>query len=322
MKKILLIFSLVIAIGLNGQNYTSKTAGQPTGNSQEVGITTGQLSVSLTGGATYQVPIAVPPGINGVAPQIALAYNSQNGNGMAGYGWNISGISAITRMTSTKFHDNLIDGVDFDTNDRFALDGQRLILKSGVYGKNGAVYETENFSTIKIQSFGDAGQPASSFKVYYPDGTIAIYGGTTDSSNKNIWSIKKWSNSQDIRLTYYYTKTDNSLYINKINYGRRATDAGLNSIEFIYKTRNRYEQAYIYGTSFKNTKILSEVKVKGGSSGFRNYRLEHDITSLGYERLTKITEKSGNNAKSYNPILYSNHLAFRESKIPSPKLSY
>lgn len=45
-------------------------------NSSEVGITEGQLSVSLSGAATYAIPIAVPPGINGVVPQISLAYSS------------------------------------------------------------------------------------------------------------------------------------------------------------------------------------------------------------------------------------------------------
>ena len=154
MKKSLLIINLLIVIGLNSQNYTKNTAGQPTGSSQEVGITSGQLSVSLTGGATYQIPFAVPPGINGIVPQLSLAYNSQGRNGIAGYGWNLSGISAITRIPTTKFHDGFIDGVDFDSNDRFALDGQRLILKSGVYGGNGALYETENYSTLKIVSHG------------------------------------------------------------------------------------------------------------------------------------------------------------------------
>ena len=61
------------------------TSTTPTGSSNEVGITEGQLSVSLTGGANYTIPIAVPPGINGVVPQIGLAYNSQSGNGIAGY---------------------------------------------------------------------------------------------------------------------------------------------------------------------------------------------------------------------------------------------
>ncbi|MNJ01699.1 hypothetical protein D3C73_1614100 [compost metagenome] len=59
------------------------------------------------------MPIAVPPGINGVVPQISLAYNSQGGNGLAGYGWNISGVSAISRIPTTKFHDGTIDGGRF-----------------------------------------------------------------------------------------------------------------------------------------------------------------------------------------------------------------
>jgi hypothetical protein len=219
MKNIILLFSIFSGLLVSSQSFTSKTAGQPTGGSQEVGITTGQLSVSLTGGATYQVPIAVPPGINGVAPQIALAYNSQGANGMAGYGWNISGISAITRIPSTKFHDGIIDGVDFDNYDRFALDGQRLILKSGTYGSSGAVYETENYSTLKVVSYGTSSTGPSYFKVYYPDGTTAVYGNTSDSKNGNIWSIKRWVSPQDVRIIYNYTKTNNSLYINQINYG-------------------------------------------------------------------------------------------------------
>lgn len=107
--------------------------------STEVGITEGQLSVSLSGAANYTIPIAVPPGINGVVPQISLVYNSQGGNGMAGYGWNISGVSTISRIPSTKFHDGAIDSVDFNALNRFALDGQRLLVKngtSGVYGAN------------------------------------------------------------------------------------------------------------------------------------------------------------------------------------------
>lgn len=69
------------------------TAITPTGSSTEVGTTEGQLSVSLSGGATYDIPIIVPTGINGVTPKISLAYNSQGENGMAGYGWNITGVS-------------------------------------------------------------------------------------------------------------------------------------------------------------------------------------------------------------------------------------
>ena len=91
-----------------------------------VGSTAGQASVSLAGGATYSIPIFTPPGTAGMQPNVSLVYSSQSGNGIAGYGWNISGLSAITRVPHTIYHDGAVKGVDF-VDDRFALDGQRLI---------------------------------------------------------------------------------------------------------------------------------------------------------------------------------------------------
>jgi RHS repeat-associated protein len=286
---------------------TAQTA--PTGGSTEVGITEGQLSVSLTGGATYSVPIAVPPGINGVVPQISLAYNSQGGNGMAGYGWNISGVSAITRIPSTKFHDGTIDPVDFDALDRFAFDGQRLILKSGTYGGNGTVYETENFSNIKITSYGvhpsGANYGPEYFTVEYPDGSIAYYGQNQNQRSVMEWGITLWKNPQGVQIVYEYKQPGNTLIIDNIYYGGIAGEASINKIHFEYKSRSRSEQAYVGGLSIVNSTILSEINVTGKDGvGFRNYVLGHDMASLGYDRLKSVTEKSGVGGKSYNPTTF------------------
>lgn len=284
----------------------------PTGNSTEVGVTEGQLSVSLTGGATYNIPVAVPPGINGIVPQISLSYNSQGGNGLAGYGWNISGISVITRIPSTRFHDDNIDAVDFDGLDRYAFDGQRLVVKngtSGVYGANGTVYETESFSNVQITSYGvhpnGANFGPEYFIVEYPDGSIAYYGNTNNSKSLTDWAISYWQNPQGVRISYEYILSNNNLSISSIKYGARLEEATINEISFIYKNRVRPEQAYIGGQSFIRNTILSEIKVKGNNVGFRNYLLAHETTSLGYERLKSITEKSGDNSKSFNPTLFN-----------------
>ncbi len=281
----------------------------PTGTSEEVGITEGQLSVSLTGGANYAIPIAVPPGINGVVPQVSLVYNSQGGNGMAGYGWNVSGVSAITRIPRTQFHDGVIGGVNLDTNDRFALDGQRLILKSGVYGAAGAVYQTENFSNIKITSLGvsplGANYGPASFLVEYPDGSKAEYGSTTNSRSISSWSITYWQNAQSVRISYTYILANNNLSVEYIKYGNTSTLASINQIKFVYKTRQRPEQWYVGGQSFVTNTILSDIQVLGNSVGFRNYVIGYNTTSLGYERLESITEKSGDNTKSYNPTVFT-----------------
>jgi hypothetical protein len=99
-------------------------------NSQlDAGRTSSVIDISPTGAATYTVPISLPKGIGGVNPQIALSYNSQGGNGVAGFGWNVGGLSSITRIPPTRFHDNKIGGVNFDADDRFALDTKQKVFQ-------------------------------------------------------------------------------------------------------------------------------------------------------------------------------------------------
>ncbi len=324
MKKFLLIvfiiaFSTLQAQG--GKDFTDPADGDPINGGPivitppkpaEVGITEGQLSVSLSGAATYNIPIAVPPGLAGVAPQISLAYNSQGGNGMAGYGWNVAGISSISRIPSTIYHDGVIDAVDFDNLDRFALDGQRLIVKSGtsgVYGANGTYYETENFSNLKISSWGvhpkGINYGPAYFLLEYPDGSVALYGYFNDSVTPTEWGINVWQNPQGIRIAYNYTIADNSLSIATIKYGNLTTNAFVNEISFVYKSRQRPEKVYVGGELIVKNNILTQIRVKGNNVGFRNYVLQHNVSSLGYERLTNFTEKCGDNTLAYNPLVFS-----------------
>ena len=92
------------------------------------GFTPGSFNVSESGAACYSIPIAVPPGIAGMEPKLALVYNSQAGNGMLGMGWFMSGLSFIHRCPQTKAQDDFRGGVNHNMDDRFCLDGQRLML--------------------------------------------------------------------------------------------------------------------------------------------------------------------------------------------------
>ncbi|WP_347066847.1 FG-GAP-like repeat-containing protein [Flavobacterium sp. WV_118_3] len=302
---------------LSSQDRQSITPSAPTGNSSEAGITEGNLTVSLSGAANYTIPIEVLPGIKGIVPQISLSYDSQSGNNIAGYGWSVSGLSSITRIPSTKYHDGIPDPVDFDNLDRFALDGQRLRIKngtSGTYGANGTVYETENFSTTKVTSFGVSPLGAiygpQYFLVEYPDGSKAQYGNHLESRSELKWSIDYWENPQGIRINYSYAKFLNISRIMRISYGAIGANKGCNTIYFHYKKRNRYENAYIGGIPFTEAYILSYIQVhptNAFNSHYRKYSLTHDSNSLGYERLTRITESSAceGTVKSRNPTVFT-----------------
>ena len=311
-KKLEVIDSECGTIAMPGGNSNQQANSKDTNLSSKssgLGETPGILSVSPTGGANYHVPIAVPPGINGVTPEVSLAYDSQGGNGLAGYGWNVSGVSMISRIPSTKFHDNNVDGVDFDNLDRFALDGERLILKSGTYGGSGAQYETENYSNLKITSHGTSPYGASYgpayFIVYHPDGSKAYYGNSSDSRSHTTYAITYWENPQGVRVSYDYTTSNNSLSINKIKYGSLGAATSINEIRFSYNVSNRrerWEQAYINDVSFVRTNILNKIEVFGNGSRYRFYDFTHDNSNLGYTRLTSVKEYSGDGTLSHSPI--------------------
>ncbi|OIQ18101.1 MAG: hypothetical protein BM557_07750 [Flavobacterium sp. MedPE-SWcel] len=314
-KEITVIPSEVISLSTS-----NISPGVPTGPSTEVGVTKGVLSVSGTGDAVYNVPISTPPGVNGVKVDVSLAYNSSSGDGIAGYGWNISGVSSISRIPSTKFHDDNNDPIDFDDSDRFSLDGQRLILKSGgTYGADGAIYETEIYSNIKVTSYGSSSYNLNApnglnygpayFKVEYPNGSFAIYGNSTTSFSRTQWTISYWQNPQGLQISYGYIKDEatNSLVVSQIVYGRTVdSDEGPNSIvNFVYEDKAHAVGGYIEGAFISNPKILKEINSFTGNVGFRKYILEHNVSSLGYERLISITEVSGDGTKSLNPTIFS-----------------
>lgn len=270
----------------------------------DIGVTPGQFGVSLSGAATYNIPFATPAGIKNIGPGVGLAYNGGAGNGIAGWSWNISGLSTISRIPSTKYHDGIIDPVDFDNLDRYALDGQRLLLKNGTYGSGGSEYETETYSNVKIIAYGTSSYGAAYgplyFVAYYPDGTRAYYGMSGGSRSKLQWSIYKKVDPQGNFIEYNYTNTGGLLQIKDIYFGARSGTSP-NKISFIYRDRVRPETTYIGNQNFINSKILSRVEVYGLNQLYRKYTLSHNTTSLGYERLFAVTESNGEN-KTLAPV--------------------
>ena len=285
---------------LDEPTYTELPSGSITAResgANTIGLTTGELSVSGSGAAVYTVPIAVPQGIGGVAPTLALTYNSQSGNGIAGYGWHLAGLSVISRVGSTMYHNGKITEVNLTNTDQFALDGQRLMLKEGTHGESGAVYETETFSQLRIKAVGRSKNSAFGpdyFEVLYPDGSKAYYGKDNNSQSPMEYAISYWENAQGVSIRYFYTIENNHLRIEHIEYGYNT------KIEFKYDNRTRPEVAYIGGMEFTNGKILSQINVIDNNVPYRNYKLSYNTNSLEYNRLTSIQEKVGE--EEYSPI--------------------
>jgi RHS repeat-associated protein len=142
------------------------------------GTIRGSFGVTDDGAATYRMPLWVPPGLMGVQPQLALSYSSTGGDGFLGRGWQMQGLSQITRCRQDYARDGKRLPIQWNDDDRLCLDGQRLVLVSGTYNAAGAEYRTEHDRFLKIVQVGnDSGSLGpTGFVVYQPDGTRHSYG--------------------------------------------------------------------------------------------------------------------------------------------------
>jgi hypothetical protein len=231
-----------------------------------IGSLPGAASVSPTGGAVYSVPIHVPPGSAGIQPNISLVYNSQSGDGLLGRGWNISGISSITRISQSHFLDDYVSGINFDDNDRFALDGNRLILVSGTYGKAGSVYRTEQETYQNISLFGTGS--SQYFVVTTKDGHTLEYGNistsrvTLSGTGKVLtWKINKWKDLNNCFIEYQYKQENGEIFIDKIKYTGKGVTPGDNTIAFYYDERSDKKTLYLGGGKMVKKHLLRQIKV-------------------------------------------------------------
>ncbi|MGI9526106.1 MAG: SpvB/TcaC N-terminal domain-containing protein, partial [Weeksellaceae bacterium] len=171
----------------------------------------GELNVNAQGALTYNVPIEVFKGVNNFQPNLTLAYSSDGGNGQAGYGWNIVGLSSITIGGKVKHIDGEYEGPQFDESDPYYLDGQRLI---GFDDENPNTAVTEIYSTIKITKLDE--DDAYNFMVQYPDGKIAKYKEVAPRQ----YSVGLMIDSYGNEILYTYSTNNNTSYLESISYGK------------------------------------------------------------------------------------------------------
>ncbi|WPV66931.1 FG-GAP-like repeat-containing protein [Chitinophaga sp. LS1] len=293
---------------------------QTINTSLPVGSPKGASGVSSAGGSTYSIPIKVLSGTNSMTPTVNLMYNSQSGDGVAGWGWNLSCMSVISRAGKSNFYNGINTPVKYtNTNDAFVLDGQRMFATSGTNGANGAVYGLENEQFTKIESFGGSETlgPAY-FKVTTKDGTVLEYGNATNAKmttddgtgSTMMWFLNKVTDISGNYQVYVYTinTTDRTYVLSEIQYTGNAT-AGIttyNKIIFTYTTRTGWQNSTVYdgGASLRRAYNLSNISIKNASAQtVRSYDLAYTLIKNQYF-LQSFTEK-GSNGSAFNPLVFS-----------------
>lgn len=252
----------------------------------DVGSIPVSSSVTPTGGRTYSIAIPTAAGCR-LAPQIALTYNSQGGEGIAGYGWQLSGTSAITvRNRNTYYDDTQREAMYDDTCAAFALDGVPLVPNGQIPGIR-YEYSTPTGHALVKKHTNSAGQVLF-FSVLRPDGSTATYGFGDNTLPQAVYPLTSVTDADGNVMTFEYIQPDGCQYcLSGVSYGSGCQI----SLEYEHRADSTYH-TYMAGLETHNSMLLKSVISRDGSTVISCDELTHQYT-FGSYALTGISRSCG-----------------------------
>jgi RHS repeat-associated protein len=278
--------------------------------SLEVGSLAISSSVSGTGQAVSSFPLIVPPGTANMQPQLSIQYSSQSEAGLLGYGWDIAGLSSISRTGSNMYYDGMTKSLEFGSGDNFVFDGQRLFVTSGIKGDDGSYYRTEAESYSQIIAHGNTSGGPAWFSVLTKSGLYFEFGNS--SSSKVIgpngvivsWKVNLVRDPNGNYMVYSYKQDIDENVIERVDYTGNVQDGLLpyNSIQFFYDRRPDANTVWVNGMRVRRSLVMRQAKTFADGALAKTYEF-----SYGKDLYTKLIQidEIGPSGESYNPTLIS-----------------
>ena len=267
-----------------------------------VGCIPYEESMSPTGGRIYNIPFAFSP-LSDLPPQVGLMYNSQAGDGNAGYGWNISGISTISLTNKTQYYHGKNSAANVNLHDHvYALDGNVLVQNDDIATSTEYPLETAQGHILAKPIENEDGVVAQ-FHVLYPDGRKAVYGNTVSDDAQVTYPITSVEDHIGNQIFYSYRTQSPSCLPSQISYKHKDHTSYLGQITFTYKNRQKTYNKYIAGDIYPYTLLLDKVETRSLGYLLATYELSHEYHS-GQPMLTSV-KMINDEDESYEPLLFS-----------------
>jgi len=248
-------------------------------------------NIDLVSGAfTYSYLINIPPGRNGLEPNLDISYNNQLSDeaSLFGYGWFLN-IPCITRylkeginnLYTTNYFNSSLSGELVEIN---LFDGTH-----GIYGS-----KIENGSFLKYEYLND-----NTWLIIDKQGTRYKFGTTNlsrqDDPNDNTkiykWMLEEVRDVNDNFIRYEYFKDNGQIYPDKIFYTGHDTIDGIFEVEFIRESRDDSDTAYNTQFAVETEYRIKEVRIYNDDEIYKRYDLGYGTGDNGVRSiLNSITE--------------------------------
>lgn len=224
---------------------------------------------SVDGGAAiYRIPIELPAGTSSFRPNISISYSSRSGNGPLGMGTNLAAGGAVHRCPFIFDGDGFSREVQYAPDDRLCIDGTKLRLFKGDYGKDGSLYMPETESGFVVKLFGNLNDPGAGFGSFDTANNVNFYqvpvvpeGAPAPLS----WLLSHSLNKDGRAIQYFYDRLDHGeVLLREIRYGgkfsseTKAITGSNNFVRFSYASRADVTSSFLIGEQ-RQTRILEKV---------------------------------------------------------------
>jgi RHS repeat-associated protein len=218
-----------------------------------------------TGASSFRVPLTVPPGVNGLVPQVAFEYSSGGGNTEVGLGWRI-GIPVIQRRTDK----GLPRYTDSDLFIIRGLGGSEELVPVG-----GGRYRQRTEGTfVRVDKGPDGFEARSRSGIIYrfgwgqPEARVETQGRTF------AWYLTDIYDPLGNHVAYRYAREGLRPYLQEIVYNDFSPEVR-NRIAFEYEARPDAHLDYRATFAVATTQRLVRIVVGHGGKPVRSYELSY-----------------------------------------------
>ncbi len=266
-----------------------------------------QADVNPDGSFTHVLPIKIPPGTNGMEPELSLKYSSNGINGMIGLGWTLEGLPTITRIDNG-------NGIHYQGNDTYDSPDKRLVDISG----NKTMYQGTEGSWNKYEPIyqgcsAPSGEPCA-WVVHAVDGNKLYYGFTGDSRIEaidrdnavRVWALNKvedvYGNSYEVQYMEDFSNGD--FYPFRVTYTKGHTLSVFRTVEFLYESRSDNVLKFTENAKVEMDQRLKWIVISGGGQLIRKYEFTYR-SGTGVSQLETVQEYGSDGLSTLPPVKFT-----------------
>ena len=264
--------------------------------------------IANTGAMAYRVPIALPPGRNGIEPSLSLSYNSRSGNGWVGVGWHFDA-GVIRRSVRNK-------RTEYDKRDFLHVHSghyEELVPREGDWGAGfyGAKIEGA-FSKYYLDPV------TGGWVIFARDGRKYFFGSSKSSRLDVVqtwdgktggtfeWYLDAIEDPNGNRVTFHHALVHDhvwdTFYLDKIVY---PGGKGTVEVRCVLEAREDTIQSLECGCWVLTTKRLKQIEVWTGGDLCRKYVLAYDKNPDGKSRVSSVKEVGADGKTALTTLKFS-----------------